>query len=317
MIFFGVKMSYSKLNAEQNKSLIDQDDDLIQHNNMTTQPYIVADIEADTPTTNGNDNGGAQRVAQPKLPENATNSHIFQINYYRQFFDLDTDTFVHKLKRAMNPLDKTFTVEEEGGANTELYGFIWVTGTLIFLMFVSSTGSNIISSWIHGGLNFDDDGNLAPAPQYEYKFDLLRLSVFLFYGYNILVPALLFVITTWIIKFPHRLPLTEIISIYGYTNVLWIPITLANFIIAVVVSNEKHGLLLNSIEWVIVILSGIVTGASNLMKISPIIEKNCLILQEGNPEINGKRQHLILIGLLAGFHLIFTFLVKICFFKIE
>lgn len=252
-------------------------------------------------------------VIKPQVPINAANSHMFQINFYRQFFDLDTETFFHKLQRAMNPLDRSFSGEstDENGTDngpTELYGFIWITGTLIFLMFVSSTGSNIISSWIHS------DGK-DPSEKYEYKFDLLTLSVSLFYGYNLIVPVGLYAFTSWILKFPHKLPLLELISIYGYTNILWIPITVVNFVIAILVS-QKHNLMLNIIEWTIVVLSGFITGASNLSKLSPIIQRNCLLLAEAD-NIDSKKLHFILVGILAFLHLCFTVLVKICFFGFD
>ncbi|CAH2352971.1 protein Yip5p [[Candida] railenensis] len=313
-------MSYSKVNQGHNTSLIDQDDDLISQDNITAQPYIVPDIEPDTKPAAGINGGGSGTgstqgnppVIKPQVPINSSNSHVFQINFYRQFFDLDTDTFIHKIQRALNPFNNAFSEGEENHI-TELYGFIWITGTLIFLMFVSSTGSNIISSWIHGG-NSTEGGE---TKQYEYKFDLLRLSIALFYGYNLFIPAGLYVITSWILKFPHRLVFTEIISIYGYTNILWVPITFINFIIAILVNNQKHGRIANILEWVIVLLSGAITGASNIMKISPIIEKNSLILQEGNPDVNAKRLQLGLLSVLIVCHLAFTIVVKICFFGLQ
>lgn len=311
-------MSYSKVNqdvsagpgrppANNQTSLIDQDD-LIDHDRggasaaigaqpFQIEPDVAADVTAAAATTAA---APQPRVIKPQVP--APNAHMFQIKFYRQFFDIDTDGFVHKLQRALNPFDTTFL--GDGDAATELYGFIWITGTLIFLMFVSATGSNILASWIHGA----DNG------RYEYKFDLLRLLVSLFYGYNLCVPLALYALTSWGLKFPRRLAFTELISIYGYTNILWVPITVVNFLIAVLVSGKRHSVLLNALEWTIVLLSGLVTGASNLMKVSPLIRQNCLILQEGNPDVHGARYHVALMTALGACHLVFTVVVKMCFF---
>ena len=60
-------------------------------------------------------------------------------------------------------------------------------------------------------------------------------------------------------------------------------------------------------KWVFVGVFGAITGFSNLNKISPIVKKNCLILNE-----SGKLYYIIL-GLLAVVHLSFTVVVKISF----
>lgn len=242
---------------------------------------------------------------------------MFQINFYRAYFDLNTEDFFIKIKNALNPLNKSSSPVEaetedgsnEGEGSTELYGFIWITGTLIFLMFVSSTGSNMLAHWLHGSKDKDKGG------KYEYNFDLLTISISLFYGYNIVIPLILYAITSWILKFPHRLSLTRVISIYGYTNILWVPITIINLLIVLLINNNSHHTLLNALEWIIVLLSGGITGWSNLSKIGPVLLKNALLVHENDPE-KSKKLHISLMVLLAVAHLAFTMVVKISFFGI-
>lgn len=251
-------------------------------------------------------------VIQPQVPINPSKSHMFQINFYRKFFDLDSEQFFQKLQQALNPLNKSssptnYNHEDDDEEVTELFGFIWITGTLIFLMFVSATGSNILSDWLHP---------TKEQKKYEYDFSLLTKSISLFYGYNILVPGALFTLTTWVFKFPHRLSLTKLISIYGYTNILWFPITFINVLIVIFISNENHHKLLNALEWIIVLTSGAVTGLSNLSKISPIVKKNTLLLSEGNTD-KSRAQHIAIIIILALAHIGFSIAVKISFFGIK
>lgn len=232
-------------------------------------------------------------------------SHMFQINFYRKYFDLDTDEFILKLKNAINPLNKeSTTIQHEEDSATELYGFIWITGSLIFLMFVSSTGSNILANWLHSS-----------DKKYEYDFDLLTLSICLFYGYNIIIPLALYAFTTWGLKFPQGISLTRVISIYGYTNILWLPITVVNFLIVLLISSKKHHTMLNALEWTIVLFSGAVTGLSNISKISPVLERNTLDLYQSDLD-TAKKVHRALVFSLAFAHLIFTIIVKISFFGI-
>lgn len=234
---------------------------------------------------------------------------MFQINFYRKFFDLDSEQLFQKIQHALNPLDKSTSPASinDDDEDIELYGFIWITGSLIFLMFVSSTGANILSNWLHPNQT---------KSKYEYDFDLLTNSITLFYGYNLLVPFLLFAYTSWILRFPHRLSLTKVISIYGYTNVLWFPITLINVVIVIFVSNEKHHKVLNLLEWLVVALTGAVTGLSNIIKISPIVHKNALLLAEGSSE-KAQKHHVTVLLALAGIHIEFVVAVKLIFFGIK
>ncbi|ODV70411.1 hypothetical protein HYPBUDRAFT_151751 [Hyphopichia burtonii NRRL Y-1933] len=285
----------------QGESLIDQNDGyFIEPDNAEARNPVPSQ-------TNHQNNSTEPEVIQPQIPIDPSKSHMFQISFYRKFFDLDSEQFFTKIQMALNPLSNSFSpTNSDNDESTELYGFIWITGTLIFLMFVSATGSNLLSGWLHSG----------KEAKYNYSFELLTQSITLFYGYNLLVPVLLFAFTTWILKFPERLSLTKVISIYGYTNVLWFPITIVNFLIVLFISNEKHHLILNMLEWVIVVLSGAITGLSNISKISPIVKKNTLLLAEGNTE-QSNRQHITVLLALGVTHLLFTVLVKITFFGIK
>lgn len=248
-------------------------------------------------------------VIKPQVPAPAAS--MFQVGFYSKYFDINTEEFFAKIKLALDPFQKTSVVasqnDENGNQDTvELYGAIWVTATLIFLVFVSSTGANLVSHWLY----LKDDG------KYEYDFDRLTVLMSLFYGYISLVPLALYAVTTWWLKFADRLSLTRLVSIYGYANVLWVPLTLINFVLVVFVSSKKHKVLLNVLEWVSVMLSGAVTGLSIMLKVRPVILKNSLDLAEGNVE-EGTKNHRVLILALCFVHLAFTVLVKICFFGIS
>lgn len=266
---------------------------------MSSQAYIVPDEEQNNQPKPPQEQ---PNVIRPTVPVDI-NSHMFQMNFYRKYFDLNSDMFFQRIKRAANPFNKSFD-DSDTDETTELYGFFWITGTLIFFMFLSSTGANLLAHWLHS----DDD-------VYEYSFDLLTLSITLFYGYNIAVPVILVLTTSFLLKFPQALSITRLMSIYGYTNILWIPITLINILAATFVSQKTHPVLLNLLEWIFVVTSGIITCLSNTLKISPIIKKNCFLVNN-NDEATSRKQSYIIIGAIVVAHMLFTVLVKICFFGI-
>lgn len=289
--------SYSRLN--ETPDLIDNQDDF-----QTNPSYIIPDEQVGSSTNpTYHTNQESTPIANTYTTSGFNKSNIFHISFYRQYFDLDSDIFFEKIQRALNPLTGEF---ENGSENdNELYGFFWITGTLIFLMFVSSTGSNLLLEWIHS----------SEGEKYNYSFDLIFTSIILFYSYNIIVPGILYIYTTMALKFPQKLRFTKIVSIFGYTNILWFPITLINIFIVVLINNDSHHILLNIIEWVIVLSSGAITGLSNLKKISPTIQENCLLLSNGDGQLANKEYWKIMVGLII-VHLVFTIMVKISYFGI-
>lgn len=283
-------MSYNTVNQPV-ESLVD--DNYVENDEDIIIPDQPKPRTTPTPTTSSS---SRTPIASSKT------SNIFQISFYRQYFDLDSDIFFNKVQKSMNPFSNEFNNEE----SNELYGFIWITGTLIFFMFVSSTGSNILSEWIHS----------TTGSKYNYNFDLIFSAIWLFYSYNIIVPLLLTLSTSYWLKFPQSLSLTKIISIYGYTNILWIPITLLNLIVVVFINNEKHGVGLNIIEWLIVATTGAVTGLSNVKKLSPDLKENCLLLNDNDP-LKANKLFMGIVVALSIAHTLFTVIVKITFFGIQ
>ena len=211
--------------------------------------------------------------------------------------------FSQFVRLALNPFNNASAVAGVD-EDSELYGFIWITATLIFLMFVSSTSSNLVSHWLYSD---KDDG------KYEYDFLLLTLSIIMFYGYTALVPFLFFAATTWFMKFEERFSLTRVISIYSYANVLWFPVTVANFILVVFISSSKHHKLLSALQWILVAASGAVSGLSIVVKLRPLILKNTRGLS-GDGTAEDQKKLRLLISVLFAAHVAFTVLVKVLFF---
>lgn len=110
--------------------------------------------------------------------------------------------------------------------------------------------------------------------------------------------------------------LTKVVSIYGYTNILWVPITLVNFLIVIFVNNEHHRALLNLLEWIIVAVTGAITGLSIITKIGPVVRKNSLLLANGD-EKKAKSLQFAVLGALIVAHVSFVVLVKVSFFGIK
>lgn len=223
------------------------------------------------------------------------------MSFYSSYFDINTEEFFQNARQALNPFDNSVAVDAED--TTELYGFVWINATLIFLMFVSSTGSNLLALWLHS-----DDQNA----RYEYNFKLLISSITLFYGYTALAPSAFLAVKLYWMESKERLSLSALISIYSYANVFWIPTTVGNIVLAVFISTKKHPTLLSVLQWIFVAVSYLFSGSSIIWKLRPIIQRR---LAEGNDQDSRKAK--ILVVAMALVHAAFAVMIRTCFFGIS
>lgn len=171
-------------------------------------------------------------------------------------------------------------------------------------MFVSSTGAELVSHWLYGDA----------TKKYQYSFDLLTRAIFLFYIYATAVPVLLYAITTYVLKYAEAFVLTKVMSVYGYSNILWVPVMIANFLLLVFVNNKSHHLLLNLLGWLVVGAGGVVTGLSIIFKIGPVAKKNSLLLANGDEKKARSLQSSVILSMIVA-HVSFVVLVKTLLFR--
>jgi len=92
----------------------------------------------------------------------------------------------------------------------DLYGPFWITSTLIF--FFAAVGN--FTNWLQDMLNHRE---------FVYDFDKVPIAAAGFYGYLIIVPALIWAIARFL---SARLSLVEHYCIYGYSLFVFIPASL-------------------------------------------------------------------------------------------
>lgn len=137
-------------------------------------------------------------------PKNSKTS-FFSINYFRQFFDITIEEFSTRIKISLNPMDKQFLTT---AVPPDLYGPIWISFTLVFV------------SMIFGNISMF----LTEKPEYDltsFMTNITTLSFFIF-----VVPFL----WKYLARNISSTSLPSIISLFGYSLVLAIPIPLICFI---------------------------------------------------------------------------------------
>lgn len=97
--------------------------------------------------------------------------------------------------------------------NPDLYGPFWIATTLVFILFLTATISQYLAR------NHDI--------HFEYNFRLLSGAAGLIYGYTGLVPVGLLALLRWFGA--ESATLVECWALYGYANVIWIPVALISW----------------------------------------------------------------------------------------
>lgn len=232
------------------------------------------------------------------------------MSFYSRFFDINTEDFLAHVRSNIRPASKE-AAEFDSGDNSpaELYGAIWITATLVFSMFVSSTASNLVSHW-----EFSDNED----PKYEYSFDLLTGSLILFYGYMTVASFAIFGLTRYKSSSTtaSRISIVKLVSIYGYSNLLWFPLTGINFLLMVFINPKKNRVVLNALQWATVMITGIISAHGLFIRVKPIVAKELLPQSEPSTEDESRIRKSVLIPLLL-VHLGFAALVKISFFGLK
>ncbi|CAI4461102.1 CRL_G0018730.mRNA.1.CDS.1 [Saccharomyces cerevisiae] len=167
------------------------------------------------------------------------------INYYSKYFQIDLTQFKKRLSAVL-----TFRNDhnsESNEDNTDLYGAVWITATVVMINFTMSRGLNFIISDVIEGVKTGEDIDRAS------QFKKLLHSIWLFYGYTFGVP---FITMQVLNRDEHSernrsfKSVPELISVYGYANLIWIPVC----VILNILDMSKRLRTVQAIQWAIVAL---------------------------------------------------------------
>ncbi|KAI5844953.1 hypothetical protein DFP73DRAFT_547622 [Morchella snyderi] len=134
---------------------------------------------------------------------------LWTMNFYAQFFDVDTNEVLKRCWAALFPRERFLDVLD---GNPDLYGPFWITTTVVLILFLSSTIAQYFA-------------RMKDVP-YVYDFGLLSGAAGLMYGYTAFVPIALWGVLKWYGS--ESANLLECLSLYGYSNLIWVPVAIAS-----------------------------------------------------------------------------------------
>ena len=129
----------------------------------------------------------------------------FSVEYYRPYFDVDTEDVLLRLKSALSLSSTFLDVVKE---NPDAYGPWWISTTLIFLMAVTSHMAGLM---VHGR-------------DYEFDFQVVSIAACTVYTYVAILGAAIFLGLNYWLKTP--LTLLQCFCVVGYSLTIYLPAAL-------------------------------------------------------------------------------------------
>ncbi|KAL5250794.1 hypothetical protein ACHWQZ_G016511 [Mnemiopsis leidyi] len=204
-----------------------------------------------------------------------TTSAFWSFQFYQQYFNVDDQMVLERLMFACIPtLNGSYL--ERLKPLPDLYGPLWVCITLIFSTAISGNMADFFSS-------------LGKDTNWEYDFKKVSIAGTVVFSYVTVVPALLSGFLWWR-KSNAPVKLADILSLYGYSMSLFVPVSL---------------LLCINYEWVRWILVVALVSASG-----GVLSLTMWKVLEEEP----KQLALILTGILLALHVALILLFKVYFF---
>lgn len=181
------------------------------------------------------------------LGEKKPEPSFWEFSYYQSFFNVDTDQVLQRIMWSMIPLTGRATyLDRVIRPNPDLYGPFWITATLMFSTAISANIADYLAS--QGQSN----------KIWHYDFHKVSLAATAIYSYAIILPLLLWGLM-WYRQSSTRYTLLEILSVYGYSLFIYIPISIL-WVIQI-----------PFFQWILVIVGAALSGSVLLMTFWPTV----------------------------------------------
>ncbi|KAH8597251.1 hypothetical protein B0O99DRAFT_618370 [Bisporella sp. PMI_857] len=155
--------------------------------------------------------GGSSGLPAPATANSGSGKRLlWTLSFYAQFFDVDTNAVLSRCWATVFPRANFLDVLE---GNPDLYGPFWIATTVVFILFLGGTISQYLAS--EHGMRF------------AYDFTLLSGAAGLIYGYTLVIPVILFLALKYFGS--ESANLLECWALYGYSNLIWIPVALISW----------------------------------------------------------------------------------------
>ncbi|KAJ6726997.1 PROTEIN YIPF [Salix purpurea] len=207
------------------------------------------------PYINGASGRGYQTLGSPpegfeQQPPPNNWKGVFSISSYMQYFNVDTDIVVNRLMSSFYPIGGDFFSKID--ANPDLYGLIWVSTTLIFVL--ASLG-NLATYLI--------EKRTDNKSSWSFDVGYVNAAVFSVYGYAIVVPLAFYFLFRYLGSNPK---LIQFWCMWGYSLFIFVP---SSFLLVIPVE---------AFRWIFILVAGVDSGMFVAMSLKTLVEGNDLAI---------------------------------------
>ncbi|KAI8033336.1 protein YIPF1 [Drosophila gunungcola] len=212
----------------------------------------------------GGSPGGSQPQSSPQDGSGGGGARLsfLTIEYYQQFFNVDTYMVLERIANSMIPKRAAGNyLRMNIGENPDLYGPFWITVTLIFSIAISGN----IASYLHHA----NDGYL-----WHYNFHLVSYAATCIFLYANILPAVLWALFKYSLKpvdaadaietesASYTPSLLSLMCIYGYSLAIYIPVSIL-WVINV-----------SLLQWILVITAALLSGTVLIAVLTPALRNS-------------------------------------------
>nr|BAN20924.1 conserved hypothetical protein [Riptortus pedestris] len=214
---------------------------------------------------------------EPEDNQKPKSASIFSLSYYQEFFNVNTEEVVKRVKCSLIPNMKVNYFEEYIKNKPDLYGPLWICITLAFTI---AMGSNLLDYITTEPQNL---------PHWKYEFHIITKASLVVFVYVWIIPVILWSFIKWYLASQMYVSAFELICVYGYCLVVYIPLSLFWIV---------H---INYLQWILLVLA---VSSSGLVLVSTV-----------QPMLTNKNYSIV--GGVILLHVFFSIVIFLSFFHVK
>ncbi|XP_031093501.1 protein YIPF1 homolog [Ipomoea triloba] len=195
-----------------------------------------ANLQIFPPNNGGNPGQGYQTLGGPSEGDGKQSTNnwkgVLSVSSYTQYFNVDTDVVMNRLMSSLNPTTGDFFSKID--ANPDLYGLIWISTTLVFVLssfgncatYIMRKRSETVTSW-------------------TFDVSYVNVATCTIYGYTFIVPLGFYFLLQYL---GLNASIIRFWCLWGYSLFIFIP---TSFLLMIPVEFLK---------WIIILLTGGASG---------------------------------------------------------
>ncbi|KAJ3107422.1 hypothetical protein HDU96_007911, partial [Phlyctochytrium bullatum] len=181
------------------------------------QNFVLSSAEANL--------SGQVKPRPPPVPQSSSSSELpdflgpapgprptgitafWTMDFYAQFFNVDFDDVKGRIIEAVVPRGG---FQEKIAGNPDLYGPFWISMTVVFALFMTSTVAGSISAYLAGA-------------DFTFNMTLLTMASTSVFAYVLVMPTVIWGLGKY---FAVPVPFFDTLNAYGYGLSIWIPVSI-------------------------------------------------------------------------------------------